>query len=205
MFTGIVQGMGTLSAIEDKYNGVRTHVVTLPIEMANDLQIGASVANNGCCLTITEIKGQQVSFDLIDSTLALTNLGQLTVGSAINLERAAKFGDEIGGHLMSGHIMCTTTISRIDSEGDNRTIWFALNNAIRPYILDKGFVGLNGCSLTIAKVTDQEFNVHLIPETLSRTLFGTCQVGDAINVELDPQTQAIVDTVHRVLTKQQLA
>lgn len=205
MFTGIVQGMGTLSAIEDKYNGVRTHVVTLPSDMAHDLQIGASVANNGCCLTITEIDGANVSFDLIDSTLALTNLGQLAVGSAINLERAAKFGDEIGGHLMSGHIMCTTTITRIDADGDNRTIWFALNNDIRPYILDKGFVGLNGCSLTIAKVTNSEFNVHLIPETLSRTLFGTCQVGDAINVELDPQTQAIVDTVHRVLAKQSLA
>ncbi len=201
MFTGIVQGVGTLIEVKDQYDGIRTHVVKLPENMAEHLQIGASVAHNGCCLTITEFTNNIASFDLIASTLALTNLGQLQTGDKINLERAARFGDEIGGHLMSGHITCTIPISRIEIQGDNRTIWFALNNTIRPYILSKGFVGLDGCSLTIGDVNEDEFNVHLIPETLLRTLFSSRQVGDDINVELDPQTQAIVDTVSRILAQ----
>lgn len=204
MFTGIVQGIGKIVDIKEQYDGVRTHIVQLPKHMANNLQIGASVAHNGCCLTITQFHENVAHFDLIASTLALTNLGQLQIHDEINLERAAKFGDEIGGHLMSGHITCTTAITRIEQHGDNHTLWFALNSQIKPYILDKGFVGLNGCSLTIGTVTDTEFNVHLIPETLEKTTFSNKKVGDNINVELDPQTQAIVDTVSRVLAEKAL-
>ncbi|EGV37686.1 riboflavin synthase, alpha subunit [Neisseria weaveri LMG 5135] len=163
--------------------------------MTDNLQIGASVAHNGCCLTITEINGNLISFDLMAETLQKTNLGRLKKGDPVNLERAAKFGDEIGGHLMSGHIIATTVISRIDSNGQNKTVWFELPQALKPYILTKGFIGLDGCSLTVGDVTEQEFNVHLIPETLQRTLFGTRNAGDVVNIEIDPQTQAVVDTV----------
>ena len=120
----------------------------------------------------------------------------------LGVERAARFGDEIGGHLMSGHIIATTAITRIDESAHNRTLWFALPEALKPYILTKGFVGLDGCSLTIGEVGANEFNVHLIPETLERTLFGTRKAGDIINIEIDPQTQAVVDTVTRVLSQQ---
>ena len=199
MFTGIVQGIGRIVSVEQPAADFRTHTVELPEHMAHGLQPGASVAHNGCCLTITETGGRLAKFDLMGETLDKTNLGRLKEGDAVNLERAARFGDEIGGHLMSGHITATTTITRIERSGLNTTVWFSLPAALRPYILPKGFVGLDGCSLTVGQVSDTEFNVHLIPETLQRTLFGTRQEGDEINLEIDPQTQAVVDTVARVL------
>ena len=199
MFTGIVQGIGRIVSVEQPAADFRTHTVELPEHMAHGLQPGASVAHNGCCLTITETDGRLAKFDLMGETLDKTNLGRLKEGDAVNLERAARFGDEIGGHLMSGHITATTAITRIERSGLNTTVWFSLPAALRPYILPKGFVGLDGCSLTVGQVSDTEFNVHLIPETLQRTLFGTRQEGDEINLEIDPQTQAVVDTVARVL------
>ena len=202
MFTGIVQGIGRISAVHAPAPDFRTHIVELPEAMAHQLQIGASVSNNGCCLTITRINGREVAFDLMAETLAKTNLGALQAGDEVNLERAARFGDEIGGHLMSGHIIATTHIMAIEKTDFNTTVWFALPASLQAYVLTKGFVGLDGCSLTIGEVLSDRFNVHLIPETLERTLFGSRQVGDAINIEIDAQTQAIVDTVTRVLAQQ---
>ena len=199
MFTGIVQGMGKIIAIEQPSADFRSHVVELPEYMAHDLQIGASIANNGCCLTITHINGKHVRFDLMAETLAKTNLGSLNVGDTVNLERAARFGDEIGGHVMSGHIITQTEIVRIEQSEHNHSVFFRLPDAIAAYVLPKGFIGLDGCSLTIGDVGNGVFNVHLIPETLQRTLFGSRQVGDRINVEIDSQTQAVVDTVERIL------
>lgn len=198
MFTGIVCGLGTVTSIQE-YEQLRTIQVRLPEGACNNLTIGASIANNGCCLTITAIKGDEVCFDVMAESLAKTNLGQLQVGDAVNIERATRYGDEIGGHIMSGHIFTTTTISKIEDTPDNRTVWFNLPESAAPYILTKGFIGLNGCSLTIGEVTTTEFNVHLIPETLNRTLFGRCQVNDRINLEVDAQTQAIVDTVQKYM------
>lgn len=199
MFTGIVQGTGVLEAVRNTSPDFCTFTVALPEHMAWDLQTGASIANNGCCLTITRIDGNKVDFDLMAETLAKTNLGFLKVGDKINLERAARIGDEIGGHLMSGHIMATTPITRIEQNGANTTVWFDLPAMLKPYILTKGFVGLDGCSLTVGDVTETEFNVHLIPETLKLTLFGTRKAGEAVNIEIDAQTQAVVDTVTRLL------
>ena len=205
MFTGIVQGTGKIVHIHQPSADFRSHTVALPEHMAHNLQIGASIAHNGCCLTITRINGNQATFDLMAETLAKTNLGSLKTGDSVNLERAARFGDEIGGHPMSGHIIATTPISRIEHSAHNRTLYFRLPPQLAAYILPKGFIGLDGCSLTIGDVTAHEFNVHLIPETLQRTLFGSRQVGDSINIEIDAQTQAIVDTVERVLAQRKAA
>ena len=199
MFTGIVQGMGRVVSVEQPAADFRTHTVELPEDMAGGLQTGASVAHNGCCLTVTETDGRTARFDLMAETLDKTNLGRLKAGDLVNLERAARFGDEIGGHLMSGHITATTEILRIERTEHNTTMHFALPAALKPYILPKGFVGLDGCSLTIGSVGEDSFCVHLIPETLRRTLFGTRQAGDTVNLEIDPQTQAIVDAVGRIL------
>ena len=199
MFTGIVQGMGRVVSVEQPAADFRTHTVELPEDMAGGLQTGASVAHNGCCLTVTETDGRTARFDLMAETLDKTNLGRLKTGDLVNLERAARFGDEIGGHLMSGHITATTEILRIERTEHNTTMHFALPAALKPYILPKGFVGLDGCSLTIGSVGEDSFCVHLIPETLRRTLFGTRQAGDTVNLEIDPQTQAIVDAVGRIL------
>ncbi|HFC6351768.1 TPA: riboflavin synthase subunit alpha [Neisseria elongata] len=199
MFTGIVQGMGRVVSVEQPATDFRTHTVELPEDMAGGLQTGASVAHNGCCLTVTETDGRTARFDLMAETLDKTNLGRLKAGDLVNLERAAHFGDEIGGHLMSGHITATTEILRIERTEHNTTMHFALPAALKPYILPKGFVGLDGCSLTIGSVGEDSFCVHLIPETLRRTLFGTRQAGDTVNLEIDPQTQAVVNTVGRIL------
>lgn len=191
--------MGRVVSIEQPAADFRTHTVELPEDMAGDLQTGASVAHNGCCLTVTETDGRTARFDLMAETLDKTNLGRLKAGDLVNLERAARFGDEIGGHLMSGHITATTEILRIERTEHNTTMHFALPAALKPYILPKGFVGLDGCSLTIGSVGEDSFCVHLIPETLRRTLFGTRQAGDTVNLEIDPQTQAVVETVGRIL------
>lgn len=202
MFTGIVQGMAKVVSI-DKKDNFQTHVIELEASLSQGLKVGASVAHNGCCLTVTKVEAAQASFDLMQETLKLTNLGELQVGSPVNIERAAKFGDEIGGHTMSGHVMCLATITEVVTTANNKTIWFELPEKQMKYVLPKGFIGLDGCSLTIGEVDGNRFNVHLIPETLQRTLFGVRKVGDKINVELDPQTQAIVDTVERVLAARQ--
>lgn len=191
--------MGRVVSVEQPAADFRTHTVELPEDMAGGLQTGASVAHNGCCLTVTETDGRTARFDLMAETLDKTNLGRLKAGDLVNLERAARFGDEIGGHLMSGHITATTEILLIERTEHNTTMHFALPAALKPYILPKGFVGLDGCSLTIGSVGEDSFCVHLIPETLRRTLFGTRQAGDTVNLEIDPQTQAVVETVGRIL------
>lgn len=205
MFTGIVQGTGTVVSIDEKPN-FRTHIVRMPEDMLDNLQLGASVSHNGCCLTVTEVQGDLVSFDLMKETLRLTNLGDLNVGDQVNLERAARFNDEIGGHLMSGHIICTAEVAKILTSENNRQIWFRmLHEDLMKYVLHKGYIGIDGISLTIGEVTRTRFCVHLIPETLQRTTLGAKRLGDKINIEIDPQTQAIVDTVERVLESREAA
>ncbi|MDN6549616.1 MAG: riboflavin synthase subunit alpha [Enterobacterales bacterium] len=205
MFTGIVQGTAPVVSIDEKSN-FSTHVVKFPQELLPDLELGASVAHNGCCLTVTKVEGDLVSFDLMKETLRITNLGDVAVGSVVNLERAAKFNDEIGGHLMSGHIICTAEIVKILTSENNRQIWFKMPNPeLMKYVLHKGFIGIDGISLTIGEVTKSRFCVHLIPETLQRTTLGVKRLGDKVNIEIDPQTQAVVDTVERVLASRDAA
>ncbi|AJJ20801.1 MULTISPECIES: riboflavin synthase [Yersinia] len=204
MFTGIVQGTAPVVAIEEKSN-FRTHVVEMPTEMLPELALGASVAHNGCCLTVTAVEGNRVSFDLMKETLRITNLGDIKVGDTVNLERAAKFSDEIGGHLMSGHIICTAEIVKIYTSENNRQIWFRMPSFdLMKYVLHKGFIGIDGISLTIGEVVGNRFCVHLIPETLSRTTLGKKRLGHRVNIEIDPQTQAVVDTVERVLAQREM-
>ncbi len=199
MFSGIVQGVAPIHSITEKAD-FRTQVVKLPPEMRKGLAIGASVANNGVCLTVTEINDDLVSFDLMQETLRITNLGALKVGDWVNIERAMQIGAEIGGHILSGHVYCTATISNIIASENNRQIWFELpNTEVMKYILTKGFVAVDGISLTIGEVRGNQFCVNLIPETLQRTLMGQRNLGDRVNIEIDSQTQAIVDTVERYL------
>ncbi len=198
MFTGIVQGTAEVLAITEKEN-FRTHLVRLPESMLTGLQAGASVAHNGCCLTVTRIDGDKVAFDLMHETLRVTNLGELEVGDRVNVERAARYGDDIGGHPMSGHIIATAEVTRVVESENNHQVWFRLQDDLMKYVFTKGYIGIDGISLTVGEVNGNEFNVNLIPETLERTNIGSRQVGDRINIEIDPQTQAIVDTVERVM------
>ena len=198
MFTGIVQGTAEVVEVIEKQN-FRTHVVRLPEAMLGGLCTGSSVAHNGCCLTVTGIQGDRVRFDLMQETLRLTNLGALAPGDRVNVERAARFGDEIGGHQMSGHILCGAEVTEVIESPNNRRIWFRIDAPWKRYLFPKGYIGIDGISLTIGQVDDDRFDVNLIPETLRRTNLGGRAPGDRVNIEIDPQTQAIVDTVERVL------
>lgn len=204
MFTGIVQGIAQLVAVEEKHQ-FRRHTLVLPAELLQGLVTGASVAHNGCCLTVTAIDGVKVVFDLMWETLRITNLGTLQVGDWVNIERAAKFGDEIGGHMMSGHIMATAEIVKVICSENNRQLWFKVSDtSLMKYILPKGFIGVDGISLTLGEVTSSRFTVHLIPETLQRTTLGQKKPGERVNIEIDTQTQAVVTTVERLLAHQQM-
>lgn len=198
MFTGIIQGTAELIGINEKPD-FRTHTIRLPKQLSDGLEPGASVAHNGCCLTVTRVEEDRASFDLVQETLEKTNLGNLEIGDVVNVERAARFGDEIGGHQMSGHIIATAEVISIIKSENNLQIWFQLDEQLMKYIFTKGYIGIDGISLTIGEVEHNRFNVNLIPETIARTNIGSRSVGNRVNIEVDPQTQAIVETVERYL------
>ncbi len=203
MFTGIVQGTAPVIDIIEKDN-FRTHIIELDDALLEGIKCGASVAHNGCCLTVTRINGNQLAFDLMRETLNVTNLGELAIGDRVNIERAARFGDEIGGHQMSGHILFTARVKTVLRTENNCQIEFQIPTRFGRYIFSKGFIGIDGISLTIGDVDKSHkdfhyFNVNLIPETLQRTNISSRKSGDRINIEIDPQTQAIVETVERIM------
>ena len=199
MFTGIVQGRGTIASIE-KGDAVWTFAINLP--NTEGLARGASVAVNGVCLTATEMDGDRVLFDVIQETLERTNLGHLSTGDEVNVERSLKMGDELGGHLLSGHIMGTGEITARTEVGEGVDMVISAPSTMMNYIHEKGYIGLNGASLTIGEVVEDEFNIHLIPETLRLTTFGSIQKGDLINIEIDAMTQTIVATVERIMKQE---
>lgn len=202
MFTGIVQTQATIFSVSDQVSFRHIVVETTP-EYLQNLSIGASIAINGCCLTVVEFSETRVHFDVIDETLRLTNLGQLTAGDRVNFERSLKVGDEIGGHGVSGHIHCTGQVAeRVDSD-HNCTLWIEIPEAHTRYLFDKGFISVNGASLTIGTVQNNRFSLHLIPETLRITNLGDCTNGSTLNIELDQQTITTVNTVERVLAQRQ--
>lgn len=203
MFTGIVQNKAPIRWEADTEN-LKTLSLPLSDQQLNGLTIGASIALNGTCLTVKRIEAGRAWFDIMMESLRVTNLGELNDGDLVNVERAARFGDDIGGHVMSGHIHATVPVVDVERPDNNCIIWFGLTPELRSYLFPKGFVGLNGCSLTIGEVRDDRFNVYLIPETLAVTTFGEVAVGQRVNLEIDAHTQAIVDTLHRMREAGQL-
>ncbi|UZE94752.1 riboflavin synthase subunit alpha [Alkalimarinus alittae] len=197
MFTGIVQGTAFVKSIAPKDLFSRI-AIEFPKTALNNVAQGASIAINGTCLTVSEFTDNTVYFDVMMETLRVTNLCQLKVNGVVNFERAAKFGDEIGGHLLSGHIHTTVEVSSVEKTENNCIITFKVPTKWTKYILPKGFVAVNGCSLTVGEVANNTFNVYLIPETLNITTFGAASPGDIINLEVDHQTQTIVDTIERL-------
>lgn len=203
MFTGIVQGLGEVIEVQDS-PGLKHFVVDVGgvgTQRAVSVRIGASVAINGVCLTVVSSEGSRLAFDAMEETLQKTNLGDFKQGDQVNVERSARMGDEIGGHIMSGHVIGMAEIVSVETPENNKVVTFKIEPRFMKYVLDKGFIGLDGCSLTVVD-PDQEqgtFNVWLIPETLRVTTFGFKKVGDLVNLELDSRTQIIVDTVEGVL------
>lgn len=200
MFTGIVKGLGTVVSGEVT-PGLARFTVELPGGYGGGLERGASVAIDGTCLTATDIVGDRVTFDVMRETLEKTTLGTLAVDSRVNVERSYRVGDEVGGHIVSGHVTGVAEIVSVETPENNRVVTFRVPTEWMKYILPKGFVGLDGCSLTVVDVDKAAgtFSVWLIPETLALTTFGFKKPGDRVNVEIDSKTQAIVDTVESYL------
>jgi len=202
MYTGIVQAQLPISSVAKK-EGMTTFSLEFPAQLMVGLESGASIAVNGVCFTVTGISGSNVSFDAIRESLALSNIKYLEVGSMVNVERSARQDAEIGGHVLSGHVSNTATVSHIETSENNCRMTLTGDDTWLKYVFDKGFLGVNGASLTVAKL-DREARslcINLIPETLQRTNFSLLKVGDEVNIEIESQTQVIVDTVERVLAE----
>ncbi len=200
MFTGIVKGCGRIEKIVRR-PGLVSFEILLPAGSERDLEIGASVAVDGACLTVTKIVDEVAHFDVMLESLNRTTLGKSKEKDLVNIERSAKDGAEIGGHPLSGHVDCTAQIIRIDSPENNYVITFQVTAEWMRYLFAKGYVALNGASLTIASIdrSSHSFTVWLIPETLRLTTFGSKKVGDLVNLEVERSTQVMVDTVRQFL------
>ena len=198
MFTGIVQGTGK---IVDVIQGETIKSFKIEVPNTDALEIGASISVDGVCLTATSIENNVVSFDVIQETLNRTTLGQLELNEIVNIERSLKFGDEIGGHLLSGHIMATGIVNEKFESGEGLNFSILAPLSIEKYLLEKGYIAIDGISLTIGEINNSRFNLHIIPETMRQTTIASKQVGDAVNIEIDSTTQTIVSTVERMTDK----
>ncbi len=203
MFTGIVQGVASVTQIADR-SGLRTLRLSLPDSFDAGLQLGASVSVDGVCLTVTALHDKAADFDVMQQTLALTTLGALKTGDAVNVERAAKADAEVGGHVLSGHVDVQAIVQSIREPENNRVLRIALPGPWMRYVFAKGYIAVNGASLTVAQAQREAadagwFEVWLIPETLRMTTFAGLREGDALNIEIERQTQVIVDTVRAVM------
>ena len=197
MFTGIVQGTGTIISI-DKKSTSSTLSIDLG-QLSSHLSLGSSVSIDGVCMTVTSQKDTIVFFDAIQETLSRTTLGQTVEGDIVNLERALKMGDELGGHLLSGHIMSKSSVVSRKNNGKGVDLEISVNDELKPYIMEKGYIAIDGISLTIGKVNQNTFNLHLIPETLERTTINSKIEGSLVNIEIDSITQAVVSTVVSIM------
>ena len=183
VFTGLVEGMGKLVALIDEPPGKR--LVIDAGSIGEGAEIGDSVALNGCCLTVVRVDAGRLEFEAGRETLSRTNLGELTPGDPINLERSLKVGDRLGGHLVTGHIDTVAEVSKREDEGEWSTFWFALEQRWMPHLASKGSVAVDGVSLTVVDVAESSFSVALIPHTLEVTTLGRRHVGDRVNIETD--------------------
>lgn len=201
MYSGITRGLFPIVELEAG-SGATHFTVELSPELSQGVELGASIALDGVCLTVVGFHGQRVSFDAISETLSRTTLGELAVGRMVSVERSVRVGDELGGHDVFGHVIGTGIVTAVGNIGAQLDLTIQVPRDWMKYILPKGFVALDGSSLTVGDVHPEgRFDVHLIPETQRLTNFGRKRVGDRTNVELDPRTVAIVDTVERVLAE----
>ena len=201
MFTGIVQGLARVEGIEAR-PGLSTLTLSFAPGFGAELQVGASVSVDGVCLTVTRVEGDHAAhLDVMQQSLQLTTLSQLSTGSQVNVERAARDGAEIGGHPLSGHVDFQATVLEVRRPENNHVLRFGVPAPWMRYVFAKGYIAVNGASLTVAEADRQAgwFEVWLIPETLRVTNFGALKEGSPVNVEIERSTQIVVDTIRDAL------
>lgn len=200
MYTGIVQAVAPILKLE-QHAGYLSFVIDFPHKLTTHLQIGASVNLEGTCMSVTSIDGTEIGFDAMNATLDRTNLGQFRVGDSINVERSMRPSDENGGHNVAGHISTTAELLDVTTDGAQPKITFRVPKAWSKFIFERGFLAVNGCSLTVAEAADDIFTIYLIPETLRQTTFGTYRCGDHVNIEVDQETMVTVQVMERTLER----
>ena len=203
MFTGIVSGKGHVQKII-KFKDYVSLIIKAPKGFSKSLTKGASVSVNGVCLTVKKGKTDILEFDVIEETLQKTNLKDISKSSKVNLERSMTAKTEIGGHLVSGHIHGTGEVLKVVNRQTTKDLQIKIPTILREYFFYKGYVALNGCSLTIGKVLKTSFYIHLIPETVSVTTFKDIKKGDLINIEIEQATINTVETVKRVMSERKV-
>ena len=179
MFTGIVEEVGSVQAIEPGRLAISAERVLA------DLEVSHSICVNGACLTVTHRDDSSFSVDVVPETLRRTNLGSLSPGGVVNLERAMGVGDRFGGHVVQGHVDATGTVDAIEPEGEALLVTFRAPESIMRYVVEKGFIAVDGTSLTVVNCDGQCFSVTIIPYTRENTVMGTLKVGDSVNLEAD--------------------
>ena len=198
MFSGIVQEKGIINALVEG-NEHLTITIDCSKNFTKEQKIGDSVSVDGVCLTVTKKTNDSLTFDAVKETLNRTIIKNYVEGSCVNIESSLSYGGSVGGHLMSGHIHLKGQVKEVLIIGDSKDIVIATSPEWSKYLFEKGYIGINGCSITIGKVNDTRFQVHLIPETLKTTNLDSLVFGNEINLELDQSTIAIVDTTERIL------
>jgi riboflavin synthase len=195
MFTGLVEGLGRIQRIEKMGPGAR---IWIRAEFSlEEKRVGESLAVNGVCLTATSWEGPVFSVDASEETLGRSNLGKLTVQSPVNLERALRLGDRLGGHLVTGHIDATGHIGNKEKRGNFLGIRIAFPGALRPLIVAKGSIAVDGISLTVNQVRESDFDLTVIPQTISQTTLGAARVGQEVNLETDLIGKYVVQFLSR--------
>ena len=184
MFTGIVEGVGVVKSLQEQEESWLLEL-DLPFPKADALDAGDSLAVNGCCLTMKEAGSDYGSFDLLEETLKRTNLGELKPGDRVNLERSLAANGRLGGHFVTGHIDGLGKIEIFEERGKNLFLQVSVEPSAAKYLVDKGCIAVDGCSLTVCEVTDNSFAVWLIPHTLSQTNLLGRKAGDQLNIEFD--------------------
>ncbi|HKB05799.1 MAG TPA: riboflavin synthase [Gemmataceae bacterium] len=182
MFTGLVEALGTISRADNAGAGRR---LVVRDSIAPQLAVGESVAVNGACLTVVEVRGEEFAFEVGPESLLRTNLDQLKAGDRVNLERSLRVGDRLGGHFVQGHIDAVGTIDRRERNGDWEDAWFRCPAGLTRLMVPKGSIAVDGISLTLVNVEAERFSVMLIPHTQALTTLGLKKVGDPVNLEAD--------------------
>ncbi len=200
MYTGIVQARLPVTSLV-RHEGLYQFAVELPKTLLANLETGASVSVNGVCFTVTRIDNAAVYFDAISETLALSNIRLIEQGTVVNIERSATANAEIGGHVLSGHVVGTAEVIEVLISENNCRMRFKGKDEWLRFVFEKGFLAINGASLTVAELDRDsgQFAVNLIPETLSRTNFSQMKAGDLVNIEVESQTRIIVETIERIM------
>tara|TARA_Y100001935_G_C17122418_1_gene416416 strand:- start:110 stop:715 length:606 start_codon:yes stop_codon:yes gene_type:complete len=197
MFSGIIQEVGIVKKISTK-NNVQKIQIKCTKGFLENLDIGNSVSVDGVCLTIVKLAEGMLFFDVIEETISRSIITEYQIGTKVNLENSLKYGESVGGHLCSGHVHTKGVIKEVELNGDSKSMLIELDQKWSKYVLEKGYISVNGCSLTIGKVSGNSFNLHLIPETLRATNLNDLIFGGFINIEIDQNTIAIVDTTERL-------